>query len=251
MKWHFDMIKFAALFLSLFVITGCESSRPVSVHPVRVHLLTESMTDSQIRELARSAQRQGGIVRLSAVDQDELIERPTIIVPFLLSNGSIIGALQNSFYNLGYERIDIQYHTLGKHSYTSNNIGVYLPRLTTNHRSTYIEDLAQTYASECPDFDAELTLFNHGEVLLEIFDISEAGVEFKAHSLKGRWESVNDRLQIELMPSYLLSFTVLRLHRERNRRLDLGIILQGQDNESIFSGCNFSSVGYILKTQSN
>lgn len=244
----FNTIKPAILILSLAMIFGCASSRPLSIHPVNVHLVTGSMTEIQIQELARSARRQGGIVRLSAIDQGESIERPTIVIPFVLSDGSIIRELQNGFSNLGYERVDIQYQPLGKHSYTTNNIGVYLPSLTTNHRSTYIQDLAQTYASECPNFDAELTLFNHGEARFEIYDISESGVESISHSLKGRWESANERLRIELVTAEPLSFTVLRLRREDIGRLDLGIILQGQDNEGIFADCSFSSVGYILKS---
>ena len=237
-------IKSAVLTLSLFTMFGCASK-----YPVTVHLITESMTEPQIRELSTRARRRGGIVQLSAIDQSEPIERPTIVIPHLLADGSIISALQRGFFNLGYEHVDIRYQTLGTHSYTSNDIGVYLPRLTVNDRANYIANLAQTYASECPHFDAELVLFNDGEVLIEVYDIQESGVEFIAQSLKGTWQSTNETLRIELISSEVLSFNVHRVRRENSGRLDLGIILQGQDIQSILSGCNFHSIGYILKNQ--
>lgn len=230
--------------LCLCSVLGCGSGAQPNIN---VHLFTESMTDEQVQKLTKSVRKRGS-VRVNSTSHGEVIEHPTIVVPFLLSDGSLIDSLEGALYLLGYDRIEFAYQSKGKHSYTTNNIGVYLPNtdsIESPFLHTKMDSLVQTYGSECPQMDAQLKLLDTGSASLETYDSDTLGREVISSALEGRWERVNDEVKLYLGLPEELTFIIQRLTRQELNTTYSGIVLVGRANGTIYSGCDFVNIGYI------
>lgn len=232
----------------------------VSCTTGKVHVFNNSLSEAELTALSRDLAALGMSPRLRALDVPVGITGPTIVMPRVVRDQASIHAIEDVLAQHGITDVRIESHALHNHSYTEDNIGLYLTsRDIARERQAAIrrvdldvDNLARVYMSECESIDAELNLSADGLALLEIYQWDGKVTGAPSRFIAGNWQANGMQLSLTLDQDDDLIFTIAESQTSTDRGATRGIDLMRSSaaTDAAHSRCNFRYIEQVLQGQS-
>ncbi|MEX1198252.1 MAG: hypothetical protein WEB57_10370 [Pseudohongiellaceae bacterium] len=216
--------------------------------PTRVHLFTDIMDEASVESLKGDIRSAGMAASVSSAEIPQGLRHPTIVVPTIVRSQSHIRELQRVMGEAGYQDVRVELYSPGTHSFTPDNIGLYVTDLEaaesrvergTENLAAPDSSLSRVYFSDCPATDAELNLYENGAVMLEVFNWDESEKREYSTFTGGDWNNEESVVVINLEDSDSLRYTVHRFEREDQSGTYRGIELLGKEEANGYQACDF------------
>lgn len=209
------MLKHAIIIVFLLLV-GCTSQ-------TEVHIFSLGIDDEQILRLSGLLEDSGFSARPNTLPVPPSVVRHTVIFPALVQDFAIIELVEAAMQQAGYPNANLIRETQANHSYSTNNIGVYLVNREFRHsQAAAIEDpfalgganatpLTFNYFSECAkgsESQSELNLYPGGVALLEEFVWDETNNEELSIVHEGEWRSDSSTVDVTLFGNGEIAFFI-------------------------------------------
>ncbi len=234
--------------LLLLLLAGCAANK--------VHVFNNSLTESELRALAGDIAGLGLSPQLRDLEVPVGITHPTIVMPRVVRDQATIHALEDVLQRHGLTDVHVESHSVHNHSYTDDNIGLYLTsrEIATRRQAEVrsvdlnIEKLARVYMSECESIDAELSLSANGLAMLEIYEWDDAAGSDTSVFLAGNWQTEGTQLSVAFDHGDSLTFTIAESQTRTTQGDTRGIDLLRTSAASgqAYSRCNFRYIEQVL-----
>lgn len=232
----------------LLLLSGCTTNK--------VHVFNNSLNDAELADLSREIAALGLSPQLRTLDVPVGITGPTIVMPRVVRDQATIHALEDVLNRHGLSGVRIESHAIHNHSYTDNNIGLYLTnRVIAQQRQAEIrnidlniENLSRVYMSECKNIDAELSLSADGLAMLEIYEWNEQSGGDESVFMAGSWQADGSQLSLVFDQADSLTFTIAEsqtsTHQGATRGIDL--LRTSLATDHACSRCNFRYIEQVV-----
>ena len=217
----------------LMLLAGCQSPQ--------VHLFNRHLSAEQSAELQRAMERQGYEVQLNALPLPDDIQASTLMFSPMLRNYDDVTRLIGLLETGGYPIAGANILSNNNHSYTGDNIGVYLlPAGAERPASHGTIALVNEFSGKgCHRGDASLQLQANGRYRFElsVWDEQQQDYINKAH--RGRWKKQENRLLIHTHDGKHLTFAIVDGARQTPEGKIRTLNLLAGPNNSGMDGCDF------------
>lgn len=227
--------------LFLLLLVGCTGNK--------VHVFNNSLSDAELAALVRDLSALGLSPQLRTLDVPVGISGPTIVMPRVVRDQATIHALEDMLNRHGLTGVQVESHAVHNHSYTDENIGLYLTsrdiarqrQATVRRVDLDTRNLSRVYMSECESIDAELTLSTDGLALLEIYQWDGKADSDPSRFIAGTWRADDRQLSLTLDQPDDLIFTIAESQTSSARGDTRGIDLLRTSvaTGQAYSRCNF------------
>ncbi len=176
------------LFLLITILALCSCANKPTVNVFSKHL-----TQAKQQELAQTLSAADFNVQESKVDFPNSIQVNTLVYAPSNQANNHINALIAKVKSLGYDIQSVNLLASDNHSFTANNIGLYLlpdnyvPDLPKSEAQTQTIQLANEYGSaQCASF---LDLKEDNRFVFEVNIWQEQQQDYQSHYIRGTWQS--------------------------------------------------------------
>ena len=144
---------------------------------------------------------------------------------------------------MGYSNISEQLLNSSNHSYTRNNIGIYLKpynAIATNSKSSILTQ--KIFQSDCTNSDGELQFMENGQFTLQLMTWNHTDDSEVENRYQGTWEKhdVNDQNEVLLrFDSYSIILTVQSFITRYSNGTVSGINLLNTNHSEPIPDCDF------------
>lgn len=210
------MTKSFALVLIVGIITSCASR-------TQVHVFSAGVDQQDVIQLSLLLEEQGFDARPNALPVPPNIAKHTVIFPAIVQDFATVELVESTMEAAGYSRARLVLEEEENHSYSTDNIGIYL--VSPDYVYSAIDEVGDPYAlggddatsltynyfSECPEkseAQSELSLFPSGVALIEEFRWDEnSGTEVNViHD--GQWRLEASIIQVDMFEKGELRFSL-------------------------------------------
>ncbi len=205
-----------AIAIVFLLLIGCTTQ-------TEVHIFSLGIGDEEILLLSSLLEDSGFSARPNTLPVPPSVVRHTVIFPALVQDFATIELVEAAMQQAGYPNARLIRETQANHSYSTNNIGVYLVNREYRHiQAAAIEDpfalggasataLTYNYFSECAqgsESQSELNLYPGGVALLEEFVWDEANNEELSIVHEGEWSSDSSTVDVRLFGNGEIAFSI-------------------------------------------
>lgn len=192
------------LLVTIFILlVGACSSK------TQVHLFATHLSKQKVEQIVKKLDKNLFELHVNQQSFPQEIENNALIyVPSIKYSERIRGIL-TSLESLGYDISSTSLLSQGKHSYTANNIGLYLfPDNYVAKTPKYKIELINEYGAIDCKHDTSLTLKADHTFLVQVDVWHQAQEEYLPQSYQGKWVKVNEQIELTNPQwSQALSFT--------------------------------------------
>ena len=219
--------------LITLLVSGC------TMQP-RVHLFTANINDQETLPVVQTLTNNN----YDVIENSHVFPKEVISDTIVFSIGSIstqhISKITSLIENLLGTKLNISYFGTGKHSFTKNNVGLYLfgehPEKTPKTES--ISFLNEFAATQCDNIGyAYLTFFKGGEYEL-IMGTDDANKTIQ-NSYNGIWTKETSAITLFQDNEALTSFRLTKIDEATKYGLKKGWILEPNKNHGFIDNCTF------------
>lgn len=235
--------------LLLLLLASCTANK--------VHVFNNSLSDTELAELNRDLVALGLSPQVRTLDVPVGITGPTIVMPRIVRDQATIHALEDVLDRHGLTGVRIESHAVHNHSYTDENIGLYITsRDIARQRQAVVRsvdlnigNLARVYMSECESIDAELNLSADGLAVLEVYQWDGKAASEPSRFIAGNWQASDMQLSLALDQSDNLTFSIVESQTSTGRGDTRGIDLMrtSAPTDQAYSRCNFRYIEQVLQ----
>lgn len=240
-------------FLFVSVVSGCAS-------PTKVHIFSVGINQKQIESLSNLLEVKGYKVIPNQLPVPASIVRDTVIFPAIVKDFATVQIVESAMHDAGFRDIRLIRESEANHSYSTNNIGVYLINpASKSPLDSIIEDpyslggsegteLTYNYFSECPEgsiAQSELNLYPGGAAILEEFIWDERKGQEKVVSHDGEWLSDSRSVRVDYYEEGEQHFSISN-HEGSNRFGPFkGLTLINIFSSISVESCNYTHLHYL------
>lgn len=240
------MVK-SLVFINLLFLVSCASR-------TEVHIFSLGIEESRLSKLSKLLEDSGFSPRPNTLPVPPSIVRHTVIFPALIQDFATIELVEVAMEQAGYANANLIREAKANHSYSTNNIGVYLVnREFLRSGRAQNEDpfalggsgaaaLSFNYFSECAEgleSQSELNLYPGGAVVLEEFVWNETTNEEQSILHDGEWISDSSVVEVNLFGE-----GEVRFHVKEHTGSDWLGPFEGTTLVSTYSTLSFESCDY-------
>lgn len=204
------------IILVLGLLAGCASH-------TRIHVFSLGVEDSEIAHLSDLLEDAGFDVQPNSLPVPPGFIRHTVIFPAIVQDFATVELIESTMAQAGYPNARLILESEANHSYSTENIGVYLVNpdfegtaasLIKDPYSLGDEDassLTYNYFSECPEgseTQSELNLYPQGVAILEEFIWDDANDKEISVIHDGEWATNSSSVMIDLFDNGELRFSI-------------------------------------------
>lgn len=244
---------FNLLLLIVLFISGCAS-------PTQVHIFSMGVDQGQIEYLGKLLEEKGYNVIPNELPVPASITRDTVIFPAIVQNFATVQLVESAMHDAGFRKVRLIRETEANHSYSTNNIGVYLVNPDSNASvASTIEDpyslggskatdFTFNYFSECSEgsiAQSELNLYPGGTAILEEFIWNENEGQEIVVTHDGEWSSEFNTVRVNYFDEGEQHFSISK-HEGSNRFGPYeGITLVSTFSSIGIESCNYTHLRYL------
>jgi len=209
------MAKYGAFIFAL-ILNACASGP-------KVHIFSLGVAPEEISMLADTLESQGYDAQPNSLPVPPTMVKNTLIVPAIVQDFATIEAIESAIVSTGFDEAFLVLESDSNHSYSTNNIGIYLVNPENDYVSPTTEydpyalgveesvPLAFNYFSECAkgsQAQSELNLYPAGVAILEEFIWDEVnGVEVSKLN-DGQWQAGSTTVDVEIFDAGIIQFQI-------------------------------------------
>jgi len=225
--------KMSILGLMILLFSGC------TMHP-KVHLFTAKINDQERLPVVNTLVKNNYEIIENSHEFPKEIISDTIVFALGSVSTQQISKMTGHIESVLGKKLNISYFGRGKHSFTDNNVGLYLfgnhPEKTQKTNS--ISFLNQFAATQCDNIGyAYLTFF--AENKYELIMGTDNGNESIQNSYNGIWEKETSIMTLFQDNIARTSFTLTKIDEVTKYGLKKGWVLAPNTNEGFIDNCNF------------
>lgn len=231
------------LFISL--LSSC-------VSPVEVYIYSRGISDDEVERVANQLAIEGFEVKPSSIEIPEAITSNSIIYSPIILDLSDINLTRSVLTSMGYVNVSLVQGSEANHFYSKNNFGLYLinPNFIQNDNQELsiaennLSGLSHSYYSDCQEIESQISLYNGGAAVLEIYNWDESRGRENSLTVSGEWVIDKEQIALDLFDQGTMEFQFEEFSGRDTYGRYKGINLNIEMNDTSFSNCNYKYTNY-------
>ena len=222
------------IFCCFLLLGGCQSPQ--------VHLFNRHLSAEESTALHQTLEQQGFDVHLNALPLPDDMQQSTLMFSPMLKNYGDVTRLIELLESSGFPIAGANILSNNNHSYTGDNIGVYLlpPGAIRQAPDNAIALINEFSGKSCDSGDASLQLRANGHYRFELSVWDEQQQDYRSQTRQGVWRQQDELLLMESQDGRIQAFAIV----EGTRQLPEGRLrtlnLLARPSNSGMDGCNFT-----------
>ncbi|MFT4810098.1 MAG: hypothetical protein ACI9LX_003456 [Paraglaciecola sp.] len=219
--------------LMTLLLSGC------TLQP-RLHLFTANMNDQETVPVVQTLAKNNYEVIENNHEFPKIIISDTIVFSLGSVSNQHISKITNLIENLIGKKLNISYFGSGKHSFTQNNVGLYLfgnpsEKSQKNESLLFLNEFT---ATQCESIGyAYLTFFETGK--FELTTGTDNANESIQNSYNGMWKKETSTITLFQDNEALTSFKLIKIDESTKYGIKKGWVLEPNVNDAIIDNCKF------------
>lgn len=246
------MVKFS-ISLILVLSVGCASR-------TQVHIFSRGVEDNKIIQLSNLLEEKGFDARPNLLPVPANFFRHTVIFPAIVQDFAMVELIESAMDEAGYPRANLVLEQQSNHSYSTDNIGIYL--VNPDFEGSYASLVGDPYSlgdgeaapftynyfSECPkgsEAQSELNLYPSGVAILEQFIWDEADNQERNIVYDGEWASNPPLVEIDFFDEGILNLSIKEHTGSNHFGPFEALTLVAQDSTMKIERCDYTYLDYL------
>ncbi|MFK7862980.1 MAG: hypothetical protein AB8B95_02020 [Pseudohongiellaceae bacterium] len=241
------------LFLAFSILASC-ASKP------RIHIFSLGIEEDELDSLSQRLDEAGFDARANTLPVPPTFVEHTVIFPAITQDFTKIELITSALAEAGYDSPRLILESEANHSYSTDNIGVYLlnPDFRVNASSLITDPyslggeeanpLSYNYFSECPqgsESQSELNLYPAGTAIVEEFVWDEKTNNEISLIHDGEWDSDSKSVEVNLYRKGKLRYTIRRHSGSDWFGPFEALTLENNYSTVSFEACNYTYLNHL------